>query len=211
MRRVGSAIALLILVVSVASACAVPTIPGSSVRTCHANADCPAGAICAFSVNKSCDQGGICVASDGTACVSQTACGCDGKTTTVCLSNGNSPSPVDFLGSCDGATQQGYDATLPPVADSSQPPQVDAADAFVPPVDASPITDVAEPIDSADSADTAPASTYGSPCNQNSDCTDPTYNQCGLNNTCTKACSHNSQCPVPPTLGTCNLLLGLCD
>jgi hypothetical protein len=191
----------------VASACGVPTIPGSSVRTCHTTADCPSSAVCAFSVNKSCDLPGVCLANDGTPCVSQIACGCDGKTLTVCLSNGNSPSPVDFLGSCDGATQQGYDATVSPVPDSSEPPQVDAADAFVAPIDSAPTMDSASGVDAADAADATRASTLGTPCSTSTECTDPAYNLCRDPGTGTKICTANclvdANCQPPPN-GVCN-------
>jgi hypothetical protein len=210
MRRVVSCIAV-VLVALVASACGVPTLASTSVRSCRTTADCHPGTSCLYSVYESCGNPGVCIAtSDAAACVPQTACGCDGATETVCLVNGNSPSPILALGSCDGATQQGYDANVPPLPDSSVPP-VDAADVSAPP----PPPDSAPEVDSApppvDAADATPSSTYGSPCQTNSDCTDAIYNQCGVNNTCTKLCTHASQCPVPPTLGTCNLLVDLCD
>ncbi len=215
MRRTAVSLAVLFL----ASACGTSTVSTTSLRTCHVNADCPAGDSCQYSVYESCGTLGVCIrAPDGSACVPQTACGCNGGTETVCLVSGNSPSPIISLGSCDGATQQGYDASIPPVmiVDAMTPPdEPDAADSSMstmPPEDSAPPQDSAPP--PVDAADSAPASTYGSPCDPNqgnADCTDPVYDQCGLNDTCTKTCTRDSQCPVPPTVGTCNELIDLCD
>jgi len=44
-------------------------------------------------------------------------------------------------------------------------------------------------------------------CTTNADCTDPTYNQCQdimMSMICTKTCGSGSDCPNPPTDGTCN-------
>jgi hypothetical protein len=208
MRRAAVSLAVLLL----ASACASSTISGPQVRDCHANADCGSGSSCQFSVYESCGNPGVCIASpDGSACIEQVACGCDGATVTVCLVNGNSPSPIMSLGSCDGATQQqGFDASVPDATVVSVP---DASDSSTPvtPQDSSSGEDAAPP---ADASDGAAASTYGSPCNPahgNADCTDSVYNQCGINDTCTKTCSHDSQCPDPPTPGTCNQTFDLCN
>ena len=203
MRRVVPALPALVLLF--ASACGTTTIPSTGVKTCRATPECGAGYSCLFSVYQSCGNPGVCIANvDGSACVRQTACGCDGATTTVCLVNGTSPAPVESLGSCDGATQEGYDASVPPAPDSSVTP-ADAADAFVPPVvDAGPTVDSAPGVDAAD-ATMAP--TLGSPCTANAQCTDPVYNLCRDPGTgtkiCTAFCLAPSQCQPPPN-GTCN-------
>jgi hypothetical protein len=189
-----------------ASACGIPTTGGSSVHNCHSDAECPGGYSCVYAVFGSCGTLGICGPNDGTPCFPQTACGCDGTTQTVCLSNGNSPAPIDFLGSCDGAVQQGYDANLPPAPDASVP-LPDATDAFVAPIDSAPMMDSAPPVDAADAADATTASTLGTPCSTSAQCTDPAYNLCRDPGTgtkiCTAGCLTNADCQPPPN-GVCN-------
>ena len=212
----GRHAAILVVVGALLGACGTTTIGSTAPRACHANGDCPPGDSCQFAVYSSCGSAGACLPNpDGSACVPQTACGCDGVTRATCLVNGNAPSPIASLGSCDGALQQPvFDASMGQMTvDSSAPEHPDAADA----ADAQEPVDSSQPVDlghadrlesRVDAADATPASTYGSPCMMNSDCTDPVYNQCVLE-TCTKNCSHNSECPDPPTLGTCSF--GTCD
>jgi hypothetical protein len=200
------------LVVSlIASACGGSTVAGSPIKSCHASSDCTNGESCEFSVYASCGAEGVCLASpDGSACVEQTACSCSGATETICLVNGNAPSPVSSLGSCDGAAPSGFDASVPDATVTSPVP--DAGDSGSP-VDSSPVEEP-DAVSAVDATDSAPSSTYGSPCNPNNgnaDCTDPVYNQCGLSDTCTKTCTHSSQCPDPPTAGTCDTTFDLCN
>jgi hypothetical protein len=208
MRRAAASFAVLLFL----SACGGSTLSSSSIKSCHSNTDCPAGDSCQFSVYESCGSAGACIATpDGAACIEQVACGCNGGTETICLVNGNAPSPIESLGSCDGATQQqGFDASGPYDATVANIP--DAADSSTSTTqDSGPETeDSAAPVDAADSA---VASTYGSACNPNhgnADCTDAVYNQCNpLTDTCTKTCTHDGECPDPPTMGTCDTSLDL--
>jgi hypothetical protein len=221
MRRVAAGIVLpfalvALLALLVCAACATTPVPSTDTRACRTSTDCVAGNVCLFSTYSSCQTLGSCIATpDGQACVPQTACDCSGNTVTVCLVGGNSPSRVRALGSCDGATQQGYDASVPAEVDSgvSTGGAADAADGFVPPVTSDdsgpPVQDSSPGVDAADAA-----TGYGLPCDLNhgnADCTDPVYDQCGINGTCTKTCTRSTQCPVPPTAGSCDLTFDLCN
>jgi hypothetical protein len=201
----------------VASACGATTIPTTSPATCRTNADCRGGYSCLFSTFESCGAFGSCLVNpDGTACDNQTACACNGATTTVCLVNGNSPSPVVSLGSCDGATQQGYDATATtmldaPVVDTSAP-IADASEASTVSVpDSAPIVDANPPVDSADA--TAPP-TLGTPCSSSTQCTGTPYTTCkdpsgSGTKICTTTCGSDTDCQ-PPANGTCDFF-GYCE
>jgi hypothetical protein len=215
MRRAAASLAVLLVAsVLVFSACGVSTLNSTGVRQCSATSQCPAGQSCQFSVYESCptpggEPTGVCIRTpDGSTCVTQTACGCNGVTEQACLVNGNSLSPVISLGSCDGATQEGYDANIPPEPDATAPSTPDAADSstsMMPVVDSAP-----PPQDSApppvDAADSAPASTLGSPCTSSTECTDPIYNTCkSISGTriCTTTCLFNTDCQ-PPANGFCD-------
>lgn len=214
MRRAAASLAVLL----VASACGMSTVDSTAVKQCSANSDCPAGDSCQFSVYASCPNAGageptgVCIRTpDGSACVSQTACGCNGVTVTICLVNGNAPSPVVSLGSCDGATQQGFDANVPPLLDATAPSSPDAADSstsMMPPEDSAPPPQdsAPPPVNAADAADSAPASTLGSPCTSSVECTDPVYNTCKTisgTKICTTTCVFDTDCQ-PPADGFCD-------
>jgi hypothetical protein len=227
MRRVA-AFALLLLV---AAACGTTTIPSTSVRQCRTTSECPRGNICLFYIYESCGNPGVCLANtDAQACVPQTACGCTGMTEAICLVNGSSPSPIQSLGSCDGAMQQpDFDASVPPVEDSSIPPTMDSSSApdtsVVTSEDSGGAVDSGfDAADAADAADTAPpVTTLGTPCTSSAVCTDPNYPTCadpltgstschgGTSNCiCTTGCLSDEDCQQPPADGTCNLQ-GICQ
>jgi hypothetical protein len=211
MRRVGeSAIptAARFALVALAIACGGSTLSNTSVTPCHANADCPTGDSCQFSVYESCGGAGACVPTpDSSACIEQIACGCNGMTETVCLVNGNAPSPIESLGSCDGATQQqGFDASVTPFdATVSVSPDASDSSVAVAPDDSGQTEDVATAVDAADGAS---ASLLGMPCTSSTQCeSDPVYNECHtVNGTkiCTATCFNDGECQ-PPANGTCYL------
>jgi hypothetical protein len=203
MKIAASLVALLLV-----SACAATGVPAGAIKTCHASTDCGGGQSCLFAVYESCGMPGVCTAApDGSACISQTACGCNGATVSVCLVNGNSPSPITSLGSCDGATQQGFDATVAEGSAPPPPPPPDASDSG-----GTTPTDSGAPSDDASAADASDASNgtlLGTPCTSSSQCsTDPVYRGChfvGGNEICTTTCPTglDSQCQ-PPSNGVCN-------
>ena len=230
MRRVAT-LSLLSLALLAPGACGTTTVPSSSVPQCATSADCPRGDSCLFYAYESCNTAGVCIDdADGEACVPQTACGCNGMTKMVCLVNGSSPTPIQSLGSCDGATQQpDFDASVPPVEDSSTPPVVDSGS--MPDTSVATSEDSGGAVDSgfdaadaADAADTAPpVTTLGTPCTSSSVCTDPNYPTCADPLTgstschgdtssciCTTGCLTDQDCQQPPADGTCNLQ-GICQ
>ncbi len=207
MHRAAPLFAALLL----ASACATTNVPGTSVKECHANADCGSGQSCLFAAYDSCGEPGVCAAApDGSACIEQTACACNGATVTVCLVNGNSPSPVSALGSCDGATQQGFDANVPAI-DSAPPSGTDASESSVPvtPEDSGGTPD--DSGDLADGNDAANTTLLGMPCSGSSSTqcdSDPVYYECKRvagTYICTNTCpsGQDSECQ-PPANGVCN-------
>ncbi len=205
--------AALLLLLAAASACE-ETTASVAVPGCRSNTDCSVGELGLFSSYLSCGTTGACLPTpDGAACVLQTACGCNGGTETVCLVGGNSPSQISALGSCDGATQQGYDATVP--ATDASPGGDEAGDSSPPtaPDDSGGGSDAGSEVDSADATS---ASTLGSPCSSSTDCTSPVYNICrtppGMTNRiCTTSCFVDSDCQ-PPSNGACDTQTtpGLC-
>jgi hypothetical protein len=204
MRRVAASLVALFLV----SACATTSITGSTTfKACHTSADCGGGQSCLFAVYDSCGMPGVCTAApDGSACIQQTACGCNGATISVCLVNGDSPSPVSSLGSCDGATQQGFDANVPESA-APPPPPPDASDSGgTSPTDSGPSPDDAGAVDASDASNTT---LLGTPCSSSTQCaSDPVYNGChhvNGNEICTTTCPSglDTECQ-PPSNGVCN-------
>ncbi len=217
-----------------AAGCGGQTFASTSPRQCESDTDCAAGDSCLFSSYASCGTLGVCAPkAEAGACIDQVACGCTGGTATVCLVNGNSPSPIASLGSCDGASQQqpfdaglvsANDAGFPTDDDASVGPQPEAAapESGPPPVDASP--DVAE----TSVADASVPSTLGSPCTSAAECTDPNYTlcvdvstgssaKCSVNPcVCSANCMGNQDCR-PPQNGFCNFssdpfsIDGYCD
>jgi hypothetical protein len=213
-------LAAVVFVVATLTACGTATVGTTAPPSCHSNGDCKTGQSCQFAVYGSCDGTGACLPDpDGSACIPQTACTCGGATETVCLVNGNSPSPVSSLGSCDGALQQtvfdastgGSDANPPPPEasddatlpmDSSTDDSAIAPDTSPPPVDAS----------SADADDAASMTTLGSPCTADAQCTDPQYPDCkevAGTKICSAPCMFDFDCE-PPSNGFCDTD-GYCD
>ncbi len=222
MRRVAACFVLLVgllaLTGTTTSACATTPLARTGARECSTSADCSAGETCLFSVFLSCDNPGSCLAAtDAQACVPQTACNCHNVTESVCLVGGNSPSRMLSLGSCDGATQQGYDASTTSLVDSSGTgtgTDTDAADTSLPepPADSGPpVPDATTEVDAADSA--PPPSTLGTSCTTSTECTDPIYNLCervsGNTKICTANCFVDGNCQ-PPVNGVCDQNVDLC-
>ena len=190
----------------------VTTATGTVFVPCNSNGDCKAGDVCLFSTYASCTSTGVCTPiPDGQACLPMVACVCGGSTGTVCLVNGNSPAPIESLGSCDGATQQQpFDAGTPAKSDDAGTIADAGSDTST-----SAIPDATTSDDMDAGFDAGQVNTLGTKCTSSQQCTDPNYNQCAdpttgstscrfssSNCICTAGCTSDQDCQ-PPSNGSC--------